>query len=989
MSSNRSAAAESLRSTTVSNSHYQRHRRLLARVFTGAALACATASAVGPLAAQVVRPTIADWTTEQGLPSNIVLGIQQTDDGYLWLASYQGLVRFDGVVFRTFIENDIPGLARASFWEVTRDSVGRLWAATENAGVVRLSKGEWRVFTTRDGLQSDRPTAMAVDERGALLVGSRAGISRISDDRVESLPPLPTIAGDGGFTVSALAVATDGTIWIGTVSRGVVRYRDGVYTRLTESDGLGDDRVTSLHAEDNTVWVGAYGRGVTRIRGDSLTRLAARGAAAPLRVNDILRCDDGLILLAADNGLFSLAADATEDDFAAHVTRRDGTGISQAEALQVDAEGNLWIGSRQGGLFRLREGSARAITTADGLPDNLVAAVEGDGNGGLWIATSRGVAHRNTDGVSVFTRANGALRDDIARDVIREADGTVWVATNGGLSMLRDDRWQSFTTANGLADDRARTLATGAGGTLWIGTFNGLSSLKDGRFTSYGRADGLTDGYVLSVFEDSKGTLWVGTQAAGLFRRTADGRFTHGPQLLTNQPVFRVTETEDGTLWIGSARGLARLRGDSVRLFTAQDGLPGNTIFQAVADGAGQLWLTGPWGIGRVALTELEDVTAGRRPSLTVRQFGRDDGMPAREASSISRSSLGPDGVLRFATPSGVALLDPRRVRRNEMPPPAHLEQVVVDGVSVGNSASLEVGAGSQKVEFQFTAPSFVAPALLRFRYRLAPFDHGWVDGGTQRVAQYTHLSPGRYTFRVQARNEDGVWSDQAAVVNLRLLPYFWQTWWFGALAITGLALAAALAHWMRVRHVAREVREQTLRAMSLRDELTGLYNRRGLLELADQQMRMAERDRRGFVLVFVDMDGMKRINDTFGHQQGDRAIMDAAAQLRATFRASDIVGRLGGDEFAVIMPEEADATTESTFAEVDAACTRLKENVDTHNATANRPFRLALSVGVSRFVPGSPTSIEVLLDSADREMYAQKRVKGSGGAARAAVNPS
>ncbi len=987
MSSIRSTAAVAVHPSP-ENTRHRRYRRLLGGVLAGAVLVCTAPGAIGLLTAQTVRPTIAGWTTEQGLPSNIVLGIQQTKDGYLWLASYQGLVRFDGVVFRTFIEPDIPGLARASFWAVTRDSAGRLWAATENAGVVRLSEGKWRVFTTRDGLQNDRPTAMAVDASGALLVGSHSGISRILDDRVDSLPPLPTIAGDGGFTVSAIAVASDGTIWIGTVAAGVLRYRDGVYTRLTERDGLGDDRVTSLHADGSTVWVGAYGRGVTRIRGDSLTRLAARGAGAPLRVNDILRRDDGVILLAADNGLFSLADDAVEGDAAAPVTRRDGRGISQAEALQVDAEGNLWIGSRQGGLFRLRAASVQAITTADGLPDNLVAAVNGDGTGGLWIATSRGVAHRDASGLTVFTRAGGALRDDIARDLLRGSDGTVWVATNGGLSMLRDGRWRSFTVADGLADDRARALDIGADGTLWIGTFNGLSSFRDGRFTSYGRAEGLTDGYVLSVFEDSKGTLWVGTQGAGLFRRTADGRFVLAPHELTNQPVFRVTETADGTLWIGSARGLARLRGDSIRLFTAQDGLPGNTIFQAVEDSAGQLWITGPWGIGRVAVAELADVAAGRRSKVTARQFGRDDGMPAREASSISRSWLGPDGVLRFATPGGVAVLDPRRVRRNELPPPAHLEQMVVDGVSLGNAPSLELEAGSRKLEFHFTAPSFVAPALLRFRYRLEPFDDDWVDGGTQRVAQYTHLSPGRYTFRVQARNEDGVWSDHSAVAHLRLRPYFWQTWWFAALAITLLALIAALAHWMRVKHVAREVREQTLRKMSLRDELTGLYNRRGLLELADQQMRMGERERRGFVLVFADMDGMKRINDTFGHQQGDRAIMDAAAQLRTTFRASDIIGRLGGDEFAVIMPEEVDATTESTFAEVEAACTRLQENVDTHNATANRPYRLALSVGVSRFVPGSPVSMEVLLDSADREMYAQKRVKGNGHATGASARP-
>jgi diguanylate cyclase (GGDEF)-like protein len=975
MSSPHRTAVAAVEQPTVS-----RHlRRLVAGVATGGAILLAAPITV-TLGAQSDRPTIAAWTTEHGLPSNIVLGIQQTRDGYLWLASYQGLVRFDGVEFRTLTETDIPGLARSSFRALARDSSGALWAATESAGVVRLSGGEWRVFTTRDGLPSDRLTALTVDRRGDVWVGSRDGVSRIADGRVESLPPLPMTAGEGGASVTALAAGGDGSLWIGTVTGGVLRYRDGAYTRLTERDGLGDDRVASLHADGDVLWVGAYGNGITRIRtgtsGDTLTRLAARGPSSPQRVNDILRRADGVLWMAADNGLFRLSGDS-----AVLVNRRDGSGITQAEALRVDAEGSLWIGSRQGGLYRLRDASAQTMTTADGLPHDLVAAVDGDGAGGLWIATSGGVAHNDARGISVFTRASGALPDDIARDILRDSTGTVWVANNGGLTRFRDGRWRSFTAADGLADDRARTLATGKGGTLWIGTLNGLSALRGDRFTSYGRADGLTDGYVLSVFEDSRGTLWVGTQGAGLFRRTASG-FVPGPPALTNQPVFRVTESADGTLWFGSARGLARLRGDSVRLFTSRDGLPANAVFQVVDDHTGRLWLTGPWGIGSVATADLDAVADGRRPTVTVRQFGRDDGMPAHEASSISRSWLGPDGVLRFATPAGVALLDPRRIRRNTLPPPTHLEQVVVDGVPVGNAQRLDLATGTRKLEFRFTAPSFVAPALVRFRYRLDPFDHDWVDGGTQRAAHYTRLSPGRYTFRVQARNEDGVWSDSAATVSLRLRPYFWQTWWFAAILTAALAALAILAHWLRVTHVARKVREETLRAMSLRDELTGLYNRRGLLELADQQMRVAERERRGFILVFVDMDGMKRINDTFGHSQGDRAIVDAAALLRSTFRASDILGRLGGDEFAVIMPEEPGASPESARAEVEAACVRLEETVARHNATANRPYRLALSVGMSHFQPGSPVSIEALLDSADRQMYAHKREKSAGGVA-------
>ncbi|HEU4629014.1 MAG TPA: two-component regulator propeller domain-containing protein [Gemmatimonadaceae bacterium] len=954
-------------------------RRLRSVVAVAAAVAAVVAPVLllpTPLVAQPDRPAIAAWNTEQGLPANNVLGIAQTRDGYLWLASYQGLVRFDGVTFRTFTESDIPGLDRASFWAVAADPAGTLWAASESGGMVSFDGRRWRVHTTRDGLKSDRITALMLDHDGVLWVGSRTGVSRIVGGRIEPLPPP---VGMDEPSVTALARDRDGTLWIGTVASGLLRYRDGRYTRLTTRDGLADDRISSLHADSaGALWVGAYGAGLTRLQDGVATRVAADGAAAPQRVNDMLRGRDGTLWLAADNGLFRLAGAS-----AVPVRQRDGRGIPQAEALHVDAEGNLWIGARQGGLFRLRPASVRTLGVADGLPHELVSAVDGDGAGGVWIATLGGVVHRTPGGTTTYTRASGALPDDIARDILRDRTGAVWVATNGGLTRLRDGRATTFTARDGLSDDRARALFEDHTGALWIGTFNGLTELRDGHFRRYGRPEGLPDPYILSVFEDRAGTLWVGTQSAGLFRRTANG-FAPGPHELARQPVFRMSESADGTLWVGSARGLARLRDGRVRLFTTRDGLPGNAIFQAIDDGAGALWLTGPWGIGRVWLTELDEVAAGVRRTVTVKEFGSDDGLAAREASSIARAWHGPDGVLRFPTPQGLALIDPRRVRPNTLPPPTHVERVVVDGVPVEGSEALDLPPGTRKLEFQFTAPSFVAPTQLRFRYRLDGFDQDWVDGGTQRHAVYTHLSPGRYHFRVQARNEDGVWSDAAATVPVRLRPHVWQTWWFVVLVLAALGALALAAHRLRVRAVSRAVREETLRAMSLRDELTGLYNRRGLFALAEQEMRTAERQRRGFTLVFADMDGMKAINDAFGHQQGDRALMDAAELLRATFRGSDVLARLGGDEFALLVPDgdgaESTAGTESAegAAEVGVALARLQQAIELHNATAGRRYQLALSVGYSRFDPERPQGIEALLDAADRQMYAQKRVKAA-----------
>jgi diguanylate cyclase (GGDEF)-like protein len=364
---------------------------------------------------------------------------------------------------------------------------------------------------------------------------------------------------------------------------------------------------------------------------------------------------------------------------------------------------------------------------------------------------------------------------------------------------------------------------------------------------------------------------------------------------------------------------------------------------------------------------------------VNARAFGVSDGLPAREVSSIGGAWRGPDGMLYFPTPAGVALIDPRRLSRNAVPPVTHVERVIADDVELSGAGAVEVGPGRHRMEIYFTAPSFVAPEELRFRYRLEGFDRGWVEGGARRAAFYTNVPPGRYTFRVQARNEDGVWSGETASVSFHLLPHFWQTWWFMALCVLFAAAVILALHRLRVRAAELASREEVLRAMSLRDELTGLYNRRGLLALAEQQIESAVRLRAGFNVLFIDLDRLKQINDTLGHAQGDQALRDCASLLRATFRKSDVMARIGGDEFAVLLIGRNRSHVPPAGAET--AMARLWDAVERQAASGHRPYVLSMSMGHSHFDPEAPKPLESLLQEADQQMYAKKRERVSLGA--------
>jgi|GEM_PF-7027665 len=948
-------------------------RPLVARVpplalALGAALHLAVPAAAQPergVRQDAPRFAVAEWNTENGLPSNAVRDIRQTADGFIWLASYEGLVRFDGVAFRAFGEGDIPGVHRASFRRLAVDRGGALWAAGETDGVVRWANGRWRVFTTRDGLSSDRVTALLPDPDGSVWVGTRAGISHIVGDRVARLA-LP--GGEPEPAVTALALDGEGALWIGTVAGGLIRYHQGAVTRLTRRDGLGDDRVTALRlARDGAVWVGSFA-GVDRIAGGRVTRPGAGGAVHPSPVNDLLEDAGGSWLLAADNGLFRLEGERIEP-----VTRPDGSGLVQVDRLYADRQGNVWVGSRQGGLLRLRTPAVRMLGTRDGLPHDFVTAVISDGRGGQWIATRGGVVHRSAEGSVGVPYTRTTLPDEVARDVLLDRAGDLWVATNTGLTRLRGGQATTFTVRDGLPDDRVRTLLEDRDGALWIGTFNGLARMRGGKITRFGAETGLADGYVLSLHQDRRGTLWVATQSAGLFRLQGD-RFVRGPAALAGQPIFRVTDDADGTLWVGTSRGLARVRGGRVFIFTTRHGLRGNTVFQALDDGAGAFWLTGPWGVARVPRQDLEAVAAGRARLVNAKSFGRSDGLAVSEVSSIGNAWRGPDGVIYLPTPAGVALIDPRRLTRNAVPVVPHVERVVADDQEFAEGAPVDVGPGRHRLEVYFTAPSFVSPENLRFRYRLEGFDRGWTDGGTRRAAFYTNVPPGRYTFRVQARNEDGVWSTRTGTVSLNLRPYFWQTRWFAALAVLAVVAVILALHRMRVRAAESASREDVLRAMSLRDELTGLYNRRGLLAAAEHTIEECVRLGVGFGVLFVDIDGLKSINDAHGHAEGDHALRDAAAVLRGAVRKTDVVARLGGDEFAVLLVGRDEAGVTQRGAEIATA--RLHDAFVRQSSARRRPYALSASIGASHFDPEAPAELEALLERADQEMYARKRLR-------------
>jgi ligand-binding sensor domain-containing protein len=763
------------------------------------------------------------WTGKDGVPAGTITAIAQTPDGYLWLGTTsEGLFRFDGVRFTResgFDETFGTGGNRVN--ALLTDAEGTLWVGMQR-GVARLSNGEWTAVTP-----SQEAMAIAMTAKGDLLVAARQD--------------------------------------------GLMRWRGGHSERL-----LTQDCTRVALGQGEAIWAAAgpwASFGVLHIRGSEVTKLTLTDDLAGNEVQELHFGRSGNLWAATRQGLICVR----DGRVVARITRRDGLPSEDLTAVLEDRDGSVWVGTGAHGIARLRGGRIESYGKRQGLPDGVVLAFYEDREGSLWVATRDALSRFKAAHFTPYGEAEG-LGLDRAVSIIEGRDGSVWIwSDGGGLSQIKDGRVvRVYTTRDGLASNFGGPLFESRDGSIWIGHDRGVTRFKDGRATPY-RQGPVGKSYIPFFAEDAEGIL---TYVFGMgLVRLRDGKVTpfrprrfqpgDGTTLAQFPMPFSARWARDGTLWLGTTRGawtlrdgtltkrwdlppermamvscihedatgaiwlatwegLYRLQNGGVAAITTKQGLPHNQITRLLEDQRGYLWIGSPRGIARIKRQDLEDVAAGRRQRIEPELFGVSDGMRMAEVNAAAQPSgcATHDGRFWFATRAGVVTIDPNNFKRNALPPPVSIADVVADGQSRGASTRLRLDPGTTRIEVQYAALSLLAPEKVRFRYRLEGFDRDWVDAEGRRVAYYTKLPPGLYNFRVIAANNDGVWNDVGASIEIRQLPRFHQTAWF--FVSCGLALLGVILglHRLRVRqHVRaeRELQERVTKAMAEIKTLHGL----------------------------------------------------------------------------------------------------------------------------------------------------------------------
>jgi ligand-binding sensor domain-containing protein/signal transduction histidine kinase len=801
------------------------------------------------------------WGTDRGLPNNTVTGLAQAADGFLWCATYDGVVRFDGVRFVRVGPDDPVNQQANRVLCLHLDRRGQLWLGTDGAGLLRHAGGTaFTAYSESPGSAANSVRWLAEDAAGDLWLGTRGGLGRLRDGKVSWFTDAT------GFTNASksiwnLAFDRDGRLWIADWS-SLKFFQNGRFESALLRPQL-KVPLRAVHADDDgNVWAGMLGQALRRKADGQWLALEDGGQFANTEVAAFCQTRSGDFWIGTRKGLFRRRGSEWK-----LITARDGLISNEVRVLFEDREGNLWIGTGTGGLARLKRRVLKTYTAEHGLTDGSVQALREKPGGGLWVGMGDGrLAQGTAAGFQRFQSATSSKSatplpaDAPVKSLLHTRDGALWAGTFGnGLTRFHEGHAIQFVPSVGSPSriDKVISLLEDRSGAVWVGTFYSLYQAAGTNVLTPVLVNGRElRAPVAALLEDRTGGLWVACDGLGVARlyQTNVMWLTRQEGLPTHF-IRTLHEDSSGRMWIGTTAGLCSWREGTLSTFTRAHGLVDETISQILEDDAGNLWLGSNQGIMRLAKSEFQSVADGRRNSLEVFSFGRGEGMLSVECSGgfFPAGLKTKDGKLWFPTTRGLVMADPAHLKlaTNPAAPPVYIEEVRVDGKIVahphaspelksGRSSSpalLSLPHGTRRVEFVYTALSLTAPDRVRFKHRLEGFDPDWTEPESARSTVYTQLRPGDYRFQVIACNNDGLWNETGHALAFRIAAPFWQTWWF--LAMTGMAAVGTLGAAVRfvsVRQLRRKLRrleeahaiekERMRIAQDMHDEIGGKLSR-------------------------------------------------------------------------------------------------------------------------------------------------------------------
>jgi diguanylate cyclase (GGDEF)-like protein len=929
---------------------------------------------------------------DSGLPSERVWTSTQGPRGYLWVGTRGGLARFDGVKFTTFNQQTQPEFKASDVRSLEWTPSGDLWIGTYGGGALLMREGHFRAYTTDDGLS--------------------------------------------GNIVNEIHRAADGALWFAT-DAGVSRFDGSEFRTFTTEDGLAANRTFEIAEDlDGTLWFSTLTDGLSYFDGNAMHTLGLEEGLDSLQVHMLDRDEQlGVIAGTASGSLYQLTAGLPAKKLPLEKSRPVQTSLR-------DRDGNLWLGSYGGGLWRVRDnGMEERIRLEPGSETEHVFGLLEDTRGNLWVSTPDGLFSLRDSPFLALGNPEGIA--DSSFVVTAERDGTLWVGTEGkGLFRIDPDGGQSQPYPQ-LKDISISSLLVSSDGSLWVGSFGkGLFHFDGDISERYSEAEGLSGVHVFALQEMRDGSVWIATDR-GVDKYAQSLPATAALPELKNILVRHMHQTQDGAIFLSSNSGLYEYREGSLKQWTVADGLASDLISTSYEDDRGvlwvanrdgglarlfdgqlfsfgkehgisqmsayailedrsrNLWISGTEGMLRVSRDDLDAVARGEQRMVRTRLFDEQDGLRSTQFVGGYQPAAWktPDNRLWYVTTKGLTSFSPPELNHENPSLRTYIEAVRVDGEPVTLGKTIDLPATLQTLEIDYSSPELGNPEAINFRYSNTLNEDGWQSAGGRRTAYFTALPAGESVFRVQARMGDGAFTDAgASVASIRLnrQPRWYETTWsvLAAVALI-IALISLLQRLMSRRARVRE--QQLLRLVDQRttelrdalvrveansriDSLTGVANRRHLEEQLAAVWNMARRSAAPVSILMLDIDYFKQYNDALGHKAGDDCLRVIARAIKdKLLREHDMLARYGGEEFVVVL-YDSDAEGAQSAAQRILECVRALQLP--HPDSPVSGF-VTISIGCATAWESQIKDPHKLIDRADKALY-QAKNNGRNNAARA-----
>jgi ligand-binding sensor domain-containing protein/signal transduction histidine kinase len=794
------------------------------------AFLCLRAMAWGQPVSKMMDFNIHLWQAEDGLPNNIVQAVAQTSDGYIWVGTWGGLVRFDGEQFHAVdlsAESSQPSVSC-----LLGSADGSLWVGTEAAGVYCLNKGKQKRV---EFLSTNAPPEVQEIHQsgdGTIWFGTTHGIYFLQNGKIQRLlsiknlqakfcpdksgrlwacdgnlkridqreaTNLPVIAAKVPKSSRFVYCDTNDVFWIGTdygVDNSLIQVEDGKVTTYPREAGPPGVVSTIFKDSWDNLWIGSYA-GLSRFVDGGFVNLKL-SEGTPCRIYCVYEDQERDIWVGSEEGLTRLTPKRFKT-----ISKAEGLSGNTVVSISPSRDGGVWVGLWGGGINHYLDGEISCLNKTNGLKYNYVMGATEARDGSLWAGAdySGPLQHISNGVVSIYGRDKGFINNGAVEVLFKDKNGLLWIGTRNGLQTWDGKKFARFTTRDGLSNNHINVICQGAGNGMWIGTDSGLTRWHDGKFENLGNTNPRLKVLVLSLYQDTDDTLWIGTKRDGLLR------------------------------W----------RDGKLQEFNRKSGLYDDAIYSILEDNHTNFWMNSSRGIFRINKRQVEVVGNDGEKVITSVAYGRADGILA---SGQYRNNTQPAackdirGRLWFRSTEGMVMVDPELMPINQRPPPVVIEEINDNHVNLGPgkspqdfSGSFVIPPGQGNLEIHYAALSYTASGKNIYRYKLDRVDADWVNADNSRVAKYNNLRPGKYRFQVVACNNDGVWNESGQVLTLIFKPHFWQTWWFAALCGGSvLAIVGGSVRYVTQRRLQRKLiqleqrhaveRERSRIARDVHDEL-------------------------------------------------------------------------------------------------------------------------------------------------------------------------